>query len=211
MPSHTSLIVGVGNPGTEYVGTRHNVGFEVVEVLAAKYGCTFRGNARWSALVARSVLSPFRTKTRKDDRVEHVIFAKPTTYMNESGRAAAALVRNFRRAASGWQLVVIHDDLDLSVGALRLSTGGSSGGHKGVQSIIDALDTDDFLRLRIGIGPNATPDGHRIPAEDFVLKRFSNTERPEIDAAIARAVEVIEMLLRDGFNAAQRLASSPAA
>jgi PTH1 family peptidyl-tRNA hydrolase len=136
---------------------------------------------------------------------QRVVLAKPTTYMNESGRAVSALARSLKLAAGSLRLVVLHDDLDLPTGTIRLSQDGSSGGHRGVQSIIDALGTNEFLRLRIGIGPNATPDGHRIPSEKFVLEKFRKEERPLVDAAIQRAVEVVAVLIREGLAAAQQL------
>ncbi len=188
------LIIGLGNPGKEYDGTRHNVGFDVVDALAAQHDYTLRAQQRSHADVADCTIA------------DHpVILAKPTTYMNDSGRAVSALISNLKSQISN--LAVLHDDLDLPLGTLRLSENGSSGGHKGVQSIMDALGTNNFLRLRLGIGPNATPEGVRIPAEDFVLKRFGKKERPTINATITRAVETTTILLRDGLPAAQRFAN----
>lgn len=189
------LIIGLGNPGKEYEGTRHNVGRDVLDALAPSPD--WRARKSLHAEVLECDIADAR-----------VAIAKPTTYMNESGKAVAALISKSEISSRKSQIVVIHDDLDLPVGALRLSVGGSSGGQKGVQSIIDALGTKDFLRLRIGIGPNETPDGHRIPAEEFVLKRFQPDERPIIAAAIARAVETITILLRDGLPAAQQFANA---
>ena len=195
---HMLLVIGLGNPGAEYEGTRHNVGRDVLAALARNLESGI-SNIGWS------------TRVRLHAEIleceiagQRVVLGKPTTFMNESGKAAAALTKKYPDA----QLLVVHDDLDLPVGILRLTSDGSSGGQKGVQSIIDTLGTHDFLRLRIGIGPNATPDGHRIPAEDFVLKRFPSSERPAIDTAIARAVETVTVLLRDGLPAAQRLANT---
>jgi len=199
------LIVGLSNPGKEYEGTRHSVGREIVETISRNAECRMQ-NAEWR--ISKSLQAETLECTIVDHRV---VLAKPTTYMNESGRAAAALAKKYALDLSkGSDLIVIHDDLDLSLGTLRLSTGGSSGGHKGVQSIIDALGTKDFLRLRIGIGPNATPEGVRIPAEDFVLKKFQKeNERLLIAAAVAHAAETIVTLLRDGLPAAQRFAPLP--
>ena len=197
----TLLIIGLGNPGKEYEGTRHNVGFDVVDAVVKN--SEFRiPNSEWCR---RSSLSAeILEGTTTADRV--VVFAKPTTYMNESGKAVAALIKQFVIRNSSF--VIIHDDLDLPVGTIRLSLGGSSGGQKGVQSIIDTLGTNDFLRLRIGIGPNETPDGNRIPAEHFVLAKFRPEERPKIDTAIARAIQTIDILLRDGLPAAQQFANA---
>lgn len=199
------LLTGLGNPGKEYDGTRHNVGFDVLAVLAKRYALS----------LSKGEGSPFTNKRLLHAEIlecdiagQRVLLAKPTTYMNESGRAVAALMKHVRLYGfTALRLVIAHDDLDLPLGTLRLSQGGSSGGHKGVQSIIDALGTNEFLRLRVGIGPNATPDGHRIPSEKFVLEKFRKEERPLIDVAIARAVEAIMVLIRDGLTAAQRVAN----
>lgn len=216
------LIVGLGNPGPEYDGTRHNVGREIADAISRNAECKLQ-NAEWRErkLLHAEILEC-------DIAGQRVLLAKPTTYMNESGRAVVALMEHVRLYGStALRLVIAHDDLDLPLGTLRLSQGGSSGGHKGVQSIIDALAASrantptlspserggekegvgsngtNFLRLRIGIGPNATPDGHRIPSEKFVLEKFRKEERPLIDTAIARAVEAITILLRDGLPAAR--------
>lgn len=193
------LIIGLGNPGDDYISTRHNVGFAVVEAFLNAQ-CTIQ-NGKWK--MSRPLHAEIIECSVGNLRV---ILAKPTTFMNESGHAAAAIVKKYSPSLSRGdaQLVIVHDDLDLPLGTLRLSESGSSGGHKGVQSIIESLGTKDFLRLRIGIGPNATPDGRRIPAEAFVLKRFAKSERPRVDAAIAQAVEVLEALVRDGIDAARK-------
>lgn len=195
------FIVGLGNPGKEYDGTRHNVGQKIVDAFSRNAECRIR-NAEWRL---RKLL---RAEVLECEIVnQRIILAKPTTYMNESGKAVSALVKRLRLMPDALRLVTIHDDLDLPLGALRLSQGGSSGGHKGIQSIIDTLGTEDFLRLRLGIGPNTTPDGHRIPAEKFVLKKFRKEECQTIDATIARAVETITILLHDGLPAAQQFAN----
>ncbi|MFH1430485.1 MAG: aminoacyl-tRNA hydrolase [Candidatus Uhrbacteria bacterium] len=191
-----ALIVGLGNPGQEYEGTRHSVGRAVVDSLAHAEA--------WKR--KRLLHAEINEQTLADHRV---VLAKTTTYMNESGRPVSALVRNLKLEAINSQLVIVHDDLDLPVGAIRLSDSGSSGGQKGVQSIIDTLKTQNFIRVRVGIGPNTTPDGHRIPAEDFVLKRFGKDERPVIDTTITRAATVIECLVSDGIDAARATISLP--
>ncbi|MBI4143108.1 aminoacyl-tRNA hydrolase [Candidatus Uhrbacteria bacterium] len=195
------LIIGLGNPGKEYDGTRHNVGFNAVDAISQNAECKMQ-NAKWRK---RTTLHAEILECNIADH--RVILVKPTTFMNESGHAASALVQSCRLSTVDCRLIVLHDDLDLPLGTLRLSRGGSSGGHKGVQSTIDALGTNDFLRLRIGIGPNVTPDGTRIPAEDFVLKRFGKRERAIIDATITHAVKTTTILLRDGLSAAQRFAN----
>lgn len=196
------LIVGLGNPGKEYIGTRHNTGFDVIEAVSKELEVK-SSNKRWTT--PRDTPAEIIEGELANKRV---VLTKPTTYINESGRAVAAVVEKYDLNLSrGNALLILHDDLDLLMGTLRLSVDSSSGGHKGVQSVIDALGTNVFLRLRVGIGPNATPDGHRIPSEKFVLDKFRKEERKKINATIARGVEVIAVLLRDGLAAAQRCAN----
>ncbi|MDO8425732.1 MAG: aminoacyl-tRNA hydrolase [bacterium] len=174
-----TLIVGLGNPGTKYDGTRHNVGFVVVDAIA--------GDDAW-----RKKRLLHAEICERDIHNVRVMLVKPTTYMNESGRTVAALLRNLKRSPADVRLIVVSDDLDLPVGTVRVRDTGSSGGHKGIASIIAHLKTQDFTRIRIGIGPNETPDGHRIPAEQFVLQRFNTEERMKIDTAIPAAITTIE-------------------
>ena len=177
------VIVGLGNPGRRYRGTRHNVGRDVVERLAAGLGARLEEDG-W-ALTARARVG-----------AASVALAIPETYMNVSGQAVRDLLRRRRRRAA--DLLVIHDDLDLPLGQLRLRPGNGPGGHNGIRSIIEAVGTTQFPRLRVGIG---RPPAGADPTE-FVLERFTSHERPVIDTAIARAAEAALAVVSDGLPAA---------
>ena len=178
-----ALVVGLGNPGPEYADTRHNVGFHVVELLAAR-----AGGGRFSRHKSNADVLEGRLAGRR------VVLAKPRTYMNVSGGPVAGLVRYY-----GGELVVVHDDLDLGFGVVRLKQGGGEGGHNGLRSISTSLGTKDYLRVRFGIG---RPPGRQDPA-DFVLKRFSATERKDLDFAVDLAADATEALLADGLETTQ--------
>ncbi len=159
------LIVGLGNPGSRYDNTRHNIGFFMLDRLIREFGLApFVKTEKFSADL-----------TRLDDSEHHWFFAKPQTFMNESGRAVQALVKFYRLPLD--QLLIIHDDLDLPFGELRPAYDRGPAGHNGVSSIIDALGSQAFHRLRIGIGSNRDQN---LPAEDYVLQRFSNEEQKEL-------------------------------
>jgi len=177
------LVVGLGNPGRRYQGTRHNVGRDVVARLAAE--CHVRLEDDGWARAARARIGPTT-----------MILAVPETYMNVSGQAVHDLLRERRRKPA--DLLIVHDDLDLPLGRLRLRPGNGAGGHNGLRSIIEEIGTAAFPRVRIGIGrPPAGVD----PAE-FVLDRFGADERPAIDAAVALAAEAVVAVARDGLAAA---------
>ncbi|OGL74250.1 aminoacyl-tRNA hydrolase [Candidatus Uhrbacteria bacterium RIFCSPHIGHO2_02_FULL_57_19] len=179
------LIVGLGNPGREYDSTRHNVGFEVVESLRQ----VLASDSRWTAA------KKFKAETVKA-RIEgeEVVLVRPTTFMNLSGEAVGAAARFWKLAPA--DIWTIHDDLDLSLGTLRIVAGASSAGHKGVQSVIEAVKSSNFPRFRLGIAP----DGPRsAPTEVFVLDRFTKTERKRIDQAVSRATQAVIHALRDGI------------
>jgi PTH1 family peptidyl-tRNA hydrolase len=180
------MVVGLGNPGPEYAETRHNVGFRVVELLAAR-----AGGGRFSKHKSNADVLEGRLAGRK------VVLAKPRTYMNVSGGPVAGLSRYFSVPAA--ELVVVHDDLDLGFGVIRLKQGGGEGGHNGLRSISSSVGTRDYLRVRFGIG---RPPGRQDPA-DFVLKRFSAVERKELDLAVDLAADAAEALLSDGLEPAQ--------
>ena len=182
----TALVVGLGNPGPGYADTRHNVGFGVVELLAARAGAQFTLHKRSNAEIAEG-----RLAGRK------VVLAKPRTYMNESGGPVAGLVRYFSVPAE--DLLVVHDDLDLEFGVVRLKRGGGEGGHNGLRSISRSLGTKDYLRVRFGIG---RPPGRQDPA-DYVLKRFSGAERTELELAVDLAADAAEALLEQGLEPTQ--------
>jgi PTH1 family peptidyl-tRNA hydrolase len=177
------LIVGLGNPGAQYRGTRHNVGFEVVDELARRRWLEF-GSSPTDALMARE---------RGPDR--QVMLAKPLTYMNRSGGAVAALQRYYR--IDPGRLLVVADDVNLPVGRLRARRGGSDGGHNGFASIIQVLGTDAFARLRVGVGRGHTE--RRLASH--VLARFDEREQQEIAASITRAADAVEAFVDDGIDA----------
>jgi PTH1 family peptidyl-tRNA hydrolase len=180
-------VVGLGNPGSEYAETRHNVGFGVVELLAARAGAgRFSVHKRSNSDVAEG-----RLAGRK------IVLARPRTYMNVSGGPVAGLVKYF--SVPPEEIVVVHDDLDLGFGVIRLKRGGGEGGHNGLRSISRSLGTKDYYRVRFGIG---RPPGRQDPA-DFVLKRFSSVERKELEFALDLAADATEALLREGLEPTQ--------
>lgn len=180
-----ALIIGLGNPGAEYAAHRHNIGFQVVDALARKHGMRFFRHKRAVAYVARGQVSG-----------RPVLLAKPQTFMNLSGKAASRLCRTYDLPPE--DLLVVYDDLDLSLGRLRLRPEGGSGGHRGMRSIIDMTGTQAFPRLRVGID---RPAGRMDPAE-YVLQPFSESQMPLVNEAVAAAVAAAECWLQDGIVAA---------
>ncbi|HYB97602.1 MAG TPA: aminoacyl-tRNA hydrolase [Candidatus Limnocylindrales bacterium] len=180
-------VVGLGNPGEEYVGTRHNVGFEVVDVLAARFDTHIR-RPEFGALTA--VLSICRSE---------VFVMKPQTYMNRSGRSAAEALQAL--ALRPDRLLAVYDDLDLPLGRLRIRQGGSTGGHRGVASLVAELGSEDFARLRVGIG--RPPAG--VATIDHVLSRFTAAESEAAARAVAMAADAIESIVRTGIRAAMEI------
>lgn len=183
------LIIGLGNIGKEFENTRHNVGFMVIDELSKmwKIKVSF---AKYNALYGKGSVNI--------DGVEHnVILAKPLTYMNLSGRAVKQLMDGFLVPPS--HVVVIHDDLDLPLGTIRIKVGGSDAGHKGVRSI-KALVEDPFIRVRIGIGRPLNKED----VVDYVLQEFSKDEKFAITDAIKRASKAIEIIISKGVEVAQR-------
>ncbi|MEI7591925.1 MAG: aminoacyl-tRNA hydrolase [Actinomycetes bacterium] len=175
------LVVGLGNPGAEYVGTRHNVGFDVVELLAERHGGRFR-KGKERALVAEVRIGAKR-----------VVLAEPQTYMNESGQSVGVLVRRFE-ITNLHKLIVIHDELDLPVGRMKVKVGGGLAGHNGLRSIKSHLHSDDFVRVRIGVGkPPSREEG-----ADHVLKRPSKATRLALTSMIERAAVAVESLVDEG-------------
>jgi peptidyl-tRNA hydrolase, PTH1 family len=177
------LVIGLGNPGAEYVGTRHNIGAEVVELLATRSRTNLKAGKE-RALVAEIRIGEHR-----------VAIAFPQTFMNLSGESVRPLVKR-HGITDLTKLVVIHDELDLPSGRLKLKFGGGTGGHNGLKSIQQHLGTPDFVRLRIGID---RPPGRQDPA-DYVLRRPGKAERETLSVTAQEAADVIESLLADGFD-----------
>ena len=184
--TRTALVVGLGNPGTQYERTRHNVGAMVADVLAGRVAAKFGLHKKSGADIVEA---------RLGDR--KVVIAKPRSYMNVSGQPVAALARFFSVDVA--DVVVLHDELDIDFGVVRLKLGGGEGGHNGLRSISAALGTKDYLRTRIGIG---RPPGRMDPAS-FVLKPFSAEERKTLDVFLEEAADAVELLLQTGLDAAQ--------
>lgn len=172
------LIVGLGNPGEKYKKTRHNVGFMVLDRLAEKLESEFKMSEKFNAEIAEATVQ-FKTK-----RVR-VLLAKPQTFMNNSGEAVAKLV-NFYKFRTEDQVWVVHDDLDIELGTIRIRISGSSAGQKGIGSIIKKLGIDKFVRFRVGINP---ADGQPKAAEEFVLEKFRPEEKKIIEEQIIKAIE----------------------
>lgn len=183
------LVVGLGNPGPTYAEHRHNIGHMVVDLLAGRVGGRFRANAR-----ARADVVEGRVAGVPGVRA---VLAKPRSYMNLSGGPVANLLAFYKIEPD--HLVVIHDELDIPFGALRLKDGGGDNGHNGLKSIRRSLGTGDYLRVRCGVG---RPAGRRDPA-DFVLSPFATAERADVPLLIERAADAVECLLTDGLERAQ--------
>lgn len=178
------LIAGLGNPGREYAGNRHNVGFRCVERFAAVHGLSFSKRQKKARVALGTV----------DDHP--LVLARPRTFMNKSGQAVAPLVRFYKIPLE--RVLLIYDDLDLPLGTTRLRPSGGSGGHRGVRSVIQQLGSQAFARLRIGIG---RPPGRMDPA-DYVLQDFSAEEEVLLDEVLEHAVDAIEAWLDQGIEAA---------
>ena len=186
------LIVGLGNPGKAYAHNRHNIGFRCINHLARLHSISIKGHQCQS-----------QVGTGKIAGVE-VLLAKPKTFVNLSGEAVGRLMRKYSIPVNN--LIVIYDDLDLPLGKLRLRPSGSAGGHKGINSIISALGSEDFPRIKVGIGRPTTEDGAVITDEDVivghVLSDFTPQEEAAIKPAIATAAETIHCILTEGIVAA---------
>src|SRR3954452_25082043 len=185
------LVVGLGNPGPRYANTRHNAGFHGVDLLAARMGGKFKAHrSNADVLEGRLVGIP-------------VVLVKPRSYMNESGGPVVTAARFYKVPIES--IAVVHDDLDLAYGALRLKRGGGDGGHNGLRSITSALGSKEYLRVRLGIG---RPPGRQDPA-DYVLREWSATERKDLGYHVDRAADAVEALLSDGLEPAQNLFNAP--
>jgi len=190
-PSQTRLIVGLGNPGKEYNGTRHNIGFTILDALAKRHGSKFSFEAKWNAEVAKIPA----TSTSACDL--HLM--KPMTFMNLSGTAVSAYVRFFHLSAL--ETLVVLDDVALPLGKLRFRAEGSAGGQRGLESILTHFSTQEVPRLRIGVG--SSMEKKEISSNNlshYVLSRFSQEELPQVDASITHALDALEYLHREGLD-----------
>ena len=192
------LVVGLGNPGPTYAGNRHNVGAMVVDELASRCGVTLRTHK------ARAVAAQVRLGTAAGGVPgAPAVIAVPSSYMNESGRPVSALLRFFSVDID--RLVVVHDELDLDAGTIRLKRGGGEGGHNGLRSVTASVGTRDYHRVRVGIG---RPPGRMDPA-DFVLRDFSKAERAELPFLLDDAADAVEALVTLGLLDAQQRVHAP--
>lgn len=180
------LVVGLGNPGAEYADTRHNLGADVVELLADRYGTTLR-RGRERALVGQA---------RVDGRLMALAF--PQTFMNLSGESVMRLVRRYGIEGQPDRLVVVHDELDLPEGRLKVKAGGGTAGHNGLASVRAHLHSDAFLRVRLGVGK---PPG-RQAGVDYVLRPLRKTERTEFDVVVQEAADAVDLIFTEGVAAA---------
>lgn len=174
------LIIGLGNPGRKYDQTRHNVGFDVLDQLAKQIGAQFVNHLKWKAHIAKH---------------PQALLMKPQTFMNESGRSAGAALRFYKWQAE--EVLVIYDDVSLPVGSLRFRMAGSAAGHNGIKSLIQHLGSDRFPRLKVGIG--SPKPGEMV---GHVLGKFSPDERPDLENALARATDAVQLALNEGIEAA---------
>ena len=186
------LVVGLGNPGPKYTRTRRNVGEEVVKLLAERKGVVLKGG-RDNALIAET---RFRGEDGEDDRV---VLAFPITYMNESGQAVGKMVRRYR-IDSPERIIVVQDELDFAPGELKVKEGGGLAGHNGLRSIKQHLKSQDFLRVRIGVGK---PDGQQL-GKSHVLSKIPKAERELLDIRVIEAADAVEMIIADGVETAMQ-------
>jgi peptidyl-tRNA hydrolase, PTH1 family len=177
------LVAGLGNPGPEYAATRHNIGFMVVDQLAAQFGATWEKSTKWDALLAKC---------------RDVFLAKPTSYMNRSGYPLLAIAQFYKIEPA--EILIVLDDLSLPLGRLRLRASGGSGGHNGLESVIMQFGTEEIPRLRVGIG-EAPPAG----SVDYVLSRFFEEEKPIVRSAIDRAVEAVKCAIDNDLISAMNI------
>ena len=172
------IIVGLGNPTARYVGTRHNIGFEVIDVLGEKYNIEAEGK-KFKAYVGRGMIEGHK-----------VLLAKPQTYMNLSGQSVRSMV-DFYKIDESSKLIVIYDDVSLEVGQIRIRERGSSGGQKGMSSIINHLGTQEFIRIRMGVGEKPS----RMSLSDYVLSQFTREEREVVEESLGNAANAIVDIL----------------
>lgn len=186
-PNGMKLIIGLGNPGDKYTNTPHNIGFAAIETIAEEYNCSaWKIDKKANAEISDGII---------DDK--KVLLAKPQTFMNSSGKTVKALLRFYKISPS--DLITIHDDIDIALGAIKISEASGAAGHNGIKSVIREIGTQEFTRIRIGIRPTS---GKPANVEHFVLQRFSKTDQAEALAAIQRTSNTLSTLLRQGLEAA---------
>ena len=179
------LIVGLGNPGSKYSRTRHNVGFEAIELLATRLNATLKAGRE--------------VNTTSNSQCKHILLAMPTTFMNESGNAVGPLARRYA-IVDPLKIIVVHDELDLEPGVVKIKSGGGLAGHNGLQSITQHLKTQDFLRVRIGVGkPPSKEQGG-----DHVLSKIPARERELLDLSVQVAADAVQLIVAEGLDAAMR-------
>ncbi len=181
------LIVGLGNPGSSYQATRHNVGWWICDILAKRAGVEFSKKSKFEGYFAQTRLAGHK-----------VALLKPTTYMNRSGRSVTAALGFFDAAFE--DLLVVHDDVDLNPGRIKIKLGGGSGGHKGIKSIVQSLGTDEFYRLRFGVG---RPENPLMETSDFVLAKIPPALMGKFGEAADRAADAVEFFLEAGLTETQ--------
>jgi len=173
------LIIGLGNPGSKYENTRHNLGFMALDLLAGP-------DAAWESKYDSQFL-----------KLDDVILAKPQTFMNNSGKAVAQILKYYPAA----QLILVHDELDFELGAIRIQKNASAAGHNGVQSVIEQIGTQDFIRVRLGTNNPETRG--QVPGEDYVLQNFTAEEKPIVTEVLEKSVKAIETIQTEGLDIAQ--------
>ena len=187
------LVVGLGNPGKEYAGNRHNVGFMVADLLASRVGAKFGRAKRAQAEMAEGRLA----SSGGYGGVPKLVLVKPLTYMNLSGAPVVSLAQFFKVPVSN--VIAVHDELDVPFGQVRAKRGGGEGGHNGLRSMSKSLSSKEYARVRFGIG---RPPGRQDPA-DYVLSDFSGAERKELEFLVDRAADVVEAIVLEGVEWAQ--------
>jgi peptidyl-tRNA hydrolase, PTH1 family len=198
--SEQYLVIGLGNPGDRYAATRHNLGQIVLDLLAARAGSKFKKHPRAQAVTLDVRFGPLPSATAVGGAtgMARAILAKSTGYMNTSGGPVAALAKYYNITPEN--IVVVHDDVDLPYGDVKLKLGGGEGGHNGLRDISKALGTQDYLRVRLGVG---RPPG-RMDTADYVLKDFNAAERKELPQFVTLGADAVDMLLTKGIHAAQQ-------
>lgn len=191
------IIIGLGNPGTKYIGTRHNIGFETLDHLLQKYE-PLKETVWDESKKTKSQIKKLSIKTLS------TLLAKPQTHMNNSGIAVSLLLQYYKVAPE--DIIVVHDELDLPLGKIQIRFGGGSAGHNGVESVINTLGTDKFLRIRMGVGKPIRIDGSKFDQkrkesiEHYVLEKFSEGEHHEVRTMIKHVQKNLELLLEHGFD-----------